>query len=57
MISRPDYKNKVRKVHAEKNGRPLCGGGYLARLVSGWQTEIAEVNCKRCRKILKLTQT
>ena len=53
LISRPDRRQQRFRVHVAKGGRPLCGGGRLARLVTGWQQEIGEATCARCLAIAK----
>jgi hypothetical protein len=50
-ITKP-HTHKQLRVHATNDaGRPLCGGGHLARLADAWQTDLAAVNCERCLAI------
>lgn len=53
-VVRPSKRKKHFKVHLSTELvpiRPLCGGGKDAKRWSGWQTDLAEANCKRCIKI------
>ncbi len=43
-------KHDTAKVHALKDGRPLCGGGCGAKSVK-WQNDFGPVNCERCLEI------
>jgi hypothetical protein len=59
-ITRNVVRKNLRAHVVNENGRPLCGGGFLARLETAWQTDLAEPNCQRClaiqaKRLLKLT--
>lgn len=45
-------KSEHHKVHAVRSdGRPLCGGGFMARRANAWQEDIGPINCDACLKI------
>lgn len=44
-------RNKRYKVHAARDGRPLCGGGNSARRAS-WQLDLGDCNCRVCLALL-----
>ncbi len=47
-------KSEHHKVHAVRgDGRPLCGGGFLAKSAPAWQDDIGPVNCSACLGIME----
>jgi len=47
-----NLRNSRLKVHlSTESGRPLCGGGHLARSATAWQTDLGEANCQKCLSI------
>jgi hypothetical protein len=50
-ISRAHSRSKHLRTHIMEGNRPLCGGGFQARLENAWQADLGEPTCQRCLAI------